>query len=79
MATVDLNTPLNLEMINARTRNSEYNPSRFHGVVMRLREPRTTALIFRSGKSSVPVPEMRMTVYSLQRSLPELCRNWDLV
>nr|CAH7746596.1 unnamed protein product [Callosobruchus chinensis] len=50
VATVDLHTKLNLTTINARTRNSEYNPSRFHGVVMRLREPRTTALIFQSGK-----------------------------
>lgn len=41
---------LDLENINARTRNSEYNPSRFHGVVMRLRDPRTTGLIFRTGK-----------------------------
>lgn len=36
--------------INFRTRNSEYNPGRFNGVIMRIREPRTTALIFRSGK-----------------------------
>ncbi|XP_056648729.1 uncharacterized protein LOC130453144 [Diorhabda sublineata] len=50
VSTVDLNTTLDLETINARTRNSEYNPARFHGVIMRLREPRTTALIFRSGK-----------------------------
>ncbi|KAJ8926406.1 hypothetical protein NQ314_021192 [Rhamnusium bicolor] len=50
VATVDLHTPLDLAMINARTRNTEYNPARFHGVIMRLREPRTTALIFRSGK-----------------------------
>ncbi|CAG9864401.1 unnamed protein product [Phyllotreta striolata] len=50
VSTVDLQMTLDLQTINARTRNSEYNPSRFHGVVMRLREPRTTALIFRSGK-----------------------------
>lgn len=36
--------------INFRTRNSEYNPSRFSGVIMRIREPRTTALIFKTGK-----------------------------
>lgn len=47
---VDLHTTLDLAVVNARTRNSEYNPSRFHGVVMRIREPRSTALIFRSGK-----------------------------
>lgn len=50
MSTVNLGCELNLQNINFRTRNSEYNPSRFHGVVMRIREPRCTALIFRSGK-----------------------------
>ncbi|KAJ8984363.1 hypothetical protein NQ317_003510 [Molorchus minor] len=50
VATVDLHTSLDLTLINARTRNTEYNPARFHGVIMRLREPRTTALIFKSGK-----------------------------
>nr|QCX41802.1 TATA-box-binding protein [Pagiophloeus tsushimanus] len=50
VATVDLHTTLDLTRINARTRNSEYNPTRFHGVIMRIREPRATALIFKSGK-----------------------------
>lgn len=50
MASVNLGVELNLQNINFRTRNSEYNPQRFHGVVMRIREPRCTALIFRSGK-----------------------------
>lgn len=50
MATVDLHTNLDLTKINAKTRNSEYNPARFNGIIMRLREPRSTALIFRSGK-----------------------------
>lgn len=50
VATVNLGCDLNLQKINFRTRNSEYNPSRFHGVIMRIRSPRCTALIFRSGK-----------------------------
>ncbi|XP_043276873.1 TATA-box-binding protein isoform X2 [Venturia canescens] len=50
VATVDLGTELKLMMINTRTRNSEYNPARFTGLVMRIRNPRVTALIFRSGK-----------------------------
>ncbi|XP_055858424.1 TBP-related factor [Episyrphus balteatus] len=50
VATVSVACELNLQDINFRTRNSEYNPSRFHGVVMRMREPRCTALIFRTGK-----------------------------
>jgi len=36
--------------INVRTRNSEYNPARFTGLIMRIQNPRATALIFRSGK-----------------------------
>lgn len=50
VATVDLKCPLDLRRISYRTRNSEYNPKRFTGIVMRIREPRTTALIFASGK-----------------------------
>lgn len=50
VASVSLGCELNLQTINFRTRNSEYNPQRFHGVVMRIREPRCTSLIFRSGK-----------------------------
>lgn len=50
VATIDLGCELNLMKINSRTRNSEYNPLRFNGVVMRIRDPRSTALIFRSGK-----------------------------
>ncbi|XP_066145514.1 uncharacterized protein [Euwallacea fornicatus] len=50
VATVNLRTTLDLTTINAKTRNTEYNPARFRGVVMRIREPRATALIFGSGK-----------------------------
>jgi len=50
VSTIDLGCELDLKRINNRTRNSEYNPMRFSGLVMRIREPTTTALIFRSGK-----------------------------
>jgi len=45
-----LGTELKLNYINIRTRNSEYNPARFTGLIMRIRNPRATALIFSSGK-----------------------------
>lgn len=41
---------MNLKNIALHARNAEYNPRRFAAVVMRLREPKTTALIFSSGK-----------------------------
>lgn len=50
VSTVNLGTELNLTYINTRTRNSEYNPARFTGLIMRIRSPRATALIFKSGK-----------------------------
>ncbi|RLN41418.1 TATA-box-binding protein 1 [Panicum miliaceum] len=33
-----------------QARNAEYNPKRFAAVIMRIREPKTTALVFASGK-----------------------------
>ena len=38
------------QKIAMHARNAEYNPKRFAAVIMRIREPRTTALIFSSGK-----------------------------
>ena len=50
VSTVNLQCPLNLKQIALNARNAEYNPRRFAAVIMRLREPKTTALIFASGK-----------------------------
>lgn len=50
VSTVNLQAELKLTYINVRTRNSEYNPARFTGLIMRIRNPRATALIFSSGK-----------------------------
>merc|ERR1712004_859961 len=50
VSTVNLATPLDLKKIALHARNAEYNPKRFAAVIMRIRDPRTTALIFSSGK-----------------------------
>merc|ERR1719382_1940180 len=50
VSTVNLACPLDLKKIALHARNAEYNPKRFAAVIMRIREPRTTALIFSSGK-----------------------------
>ena len=41
---------LNLKQIVLHARNAEYNPKRFPAVIMRIKEPKSTALIFSSGK-----------------------------
>lgn len=50
VATVNLKCRLELKEIALRARNAEYNPKRFAAVIMRIRQPKTTALIFASGK-----------------------------
>jgi len=50
VSTVNMATKLDLKTIALRARNAEYNPKRFAAVIMRIREPKTTALIFASGK-----------------------------
>lgn len=50
MSTVNLGCRLDLKTIALHARNAEFNPKRFAAVIMRIREPRTTALIFSSGK-----------------------------
>ena len=49
----NLGVKLDLKQIALKCRNTEYNPKKFAAVIMRLREPRATALIFGSGKMCV--------------------------
>ena len=50
VSTFNLGCELDLRSIALRAKNSEYNPKRFAACIMRIREPKTTALIFKSGK-----------------------------
>lgn len=52
-STATFGVRLDLKKIALKCRNTEYNPRRFAAVIMRLREPRATALIFASGKLCV--------------------------
>jgi TATA-box binding protein (TBP) (component of TFIID and TFIIIB) len=49
----DVVIKLDLKTIALHARNAEYNPKRFAAVIMRIRDPKTTALIFASGKMVV--------------------------
>ena len=50
VGTMNLGCQLELTDIYWKAKNAEYNPNRFAAVIMRLQRPKTTALIFRSGK-----------------------------
>src|SRR6218665_2304772 len=50
VSTVNLGCKLDLKKIAMIARNAEYSPKRFAAVIMRIHRPKTTALIFSSGK-----------------------------
>ena len=50
VSTINLDCKLDLKIIAMQAPNTEYNPKRFVAVIMRIRKPRTTALLFNSGK-----------------------------
>jgi len=52
-STANFGVRLDLKKIALKCRNTEFNPRRFSAVIMRLREPRATALMFASGKICV--------------------------
>ena len=50
VATVELGCPINLQDVVHKVRNAEYNPKRFGALIIRITNPKTTALVFQSGK-----------------------------
>lgn len=50
VATASLGMKLDLKSIATRANNAEFNPKRFSAVVLRIRDPKTTAMVFSSGK-----------------------------
>ena len=50
VASANLNQRLDLDVILKVTPGAKYNPERFPGLVYRLKKPKTTTLLFRSGK-----------------------------
>ena len=50
VVTTDLEHKLHLEKIASTLPNVEYNPEQFPGLIMRIKEPKTSALLFSSGK-----------------------------
>ncbi len=50
IASVNLGLAVDLKTIAFKARNAEYNPRKVNAVVMRLREPRATALVYMGGK-----------------------------
>ena len=50
VSTVDLGCPINLKEIALQAKNTQYIPNKFSGLILRIKEPKATALIFSTGK-----------------------------
>ena len=51
IASINMGTTVDLKTIAFKARNAEYNPRKVNAVVMRLREPRCTALVYQGFKN----------------------------
>lgn len=65
-----------LEKMAATLSNTEYNPEQFPGLVMRIKEPKTSALIFSSGKivctGAKNLGEVRESINKIIKSLEKI-------
>lgn len=76
VSTVNMGVKLDLKKIALHARNAEFNPKRFAAVIMRIREPRTTALIFSSG---MEVEEEDMSCFMFYFVLRQNGLHWRQV
>ena len=63
VSTANLGCPLNLRIIALQAKNAEYNPRRFSAVIMKIKEPKTTASFQTAHpryNSALSSPEFRM-------------------
>jgi len=73
VATVILNQQLDLNLIETRIQEVDYNPDQFPGLVYRLEAPKVTALIFKSGKMVVTgAKSVRQLVYAVKKIIKTL-------
>ncbi len=65
-----------LEKMAATLSNTEYNPEQFPGLVIRIKEPKTSALIFSSGKvvctGAKTIEEVALSLQKIIKSLQKL-------
>jgi transcription initiation factor TFIID TATA-box-binding protein len=65
-----------LEKMAATLSNTEYNPEQFPGLVIRIKEPKTSALIFSSGKivctGARTMDEVKLSIKKIIKSLEKI-------
>jgi transcription initiation factor TFIID TATA-box-binding protein len=73
VATVILEHPIDLSLIETKLPEVDYNPDQFPGLVYRLEQPKITALIFKSGKMVVTgAKSVNQLVFAVKKILKTL-------
>merc|ERR1711904_646523 len=75
VATLNLGSKVNLQVIAKKCKNTEYNPKRFTAVVIRLRDPKTTALVFSTGKLVVTGAKSENDCKTAARTFAKMVRK----
>lgn len=79
VVSTSLDHDIPLEKMAATLSNTEYNPEQFPGLVIRIKEPKTSALIFSSGKvvstGAKTVDEVRQSLTKIKETLKKLNIN----
>jgi len=72
----DLKHDIPLEKMAATLSNTEYNPEQFPGLVLRIKEPKTSALVFSSGKivctGARTMEEVKEAIQKIIKSLEKI-------
>ncbi len=75
VATVILDQTLDLNLIESKVPNVTYQPDQFPGLILRLEKPKTTALIFKSGKMVVTGAKSTQQLIDAVKKIIKLLRK----
>ena len=73
VVSTDFKHPLNLEKIASTLPNTEYNPEQFPGLVIRLKTPKSSALLFTTGRvvctGAKTMKEVKESIHKIMKLL----------
>jgi len=79
VASVDIHQKIDLNAIMKTFVNVDYQPKRFPGLVFKLRRPKTSTLIFNTGKMVITGAKKENYAEKAARKLMALLRDEDLL
>jgi transcription initiation factor TFIID TATA-box-binding protein len=79
VASSGLNFKVNLDVLATECVNTEYEPEQFPGLVLRLEEPKTVMLVFRSGKIIITGAKTPKDVMKAAEKTREIVKSFNAI